>query len=146
MHHFVQSLYPTQHSTTDENIHRTELCQGLRHQVINDPNFISRVVTGDEFWVYIYIPNTKQQSSQWTSPGPTGPKKAQEAGVRQRRCFTISSIFIALCIMNASLQLLQCSDASEGEHAEKIYQLWHIGNRMLCNNIPTPRAFKTSQF
>ena len=34
----------------------------------HDPNFLSRVITGDESWLYDYDPETKQQSSQWKTP------------------------------------------------------------------------------
>ena len=40
---------------------RTKLQKAVRH----DPNFLSRVITGDESWVYKNDPETKQQSSQW---------------------------------------------------------------------------------
>jgi len=40
---------------------------------------MSRVITGDESWVYGYDPETKQQSSQWTSPGCPRPKKARQS-------------------------------------------------------------------
>jgi hypothetical protein len=37
----------------------------LKKQVRNDPDFLSKVITGDESWIYGYDPETKQQSSQW---------------------------------------------------------------------------------
>jgi len=39
---------------------------------------LSRVITGDESWVYGYNPETKQQSSQWKSPTSPRPKKARQ--------------------------------------------------------------------
>jgi hypothetical protein len=33
-----------------------------------DQTFISRIITGDESWIYGYDPETKQQSSQWKNP------------------------------------------------------------------------------
>jgi hypothetical protein len=55
----------------------------------DDPSFMSRVITGDESWVYEYGPETKQQSSQWKSPGSPRPKKA-----RQSRSATKSMLFV----------------------------------------------------
>jgi len=46
---------------------------------VDDPSFMSRVITGDESWVYGYDPETKQQSSQWKSPGSPRPKKARQS-------------------------------------------------------------------
>jgi len=40
---------------------------------------MSRVITGDESWVYGYDPETKQQSSQWKSPGSPVVKKARQS-------------------------------------------------------------------
>jgi hypothetical protein len=45
------------------------------------PTFISRIITGDESWIYSYgyDPETKQQSSQWKSPqSPKAKKKARQ--------------------------------------------------------------------
>jgi len=40
---------------------------------------MSRVITGDESWVYGYDPESKQQSSQWKSPGSPRLKKARQS-------------------------------------------------------------------
>jgi len=40
---------------------------------------LSRVITGDESWVYGYDTETKQQSSQWKSPTSPRPKKVRQA-------------------------------------------------------------------
>jgi hypothetical protein len=39
-----------------------------------DKDFFKIAVTGDETWVYIYDPETKQPSSQWKTLSPP-PKK-----------------------------------------------------------------------
>jgi hypothetical protein len=55
---FVPSLL------TDEQKQRcVSVCLELLDEVRNDQNFLSRVITGDETWVYCYGPETKQQSS-----------------------------------------------------------------------------------
>jgi hypothetical protein len=43
-----------------------------------EPHFMSRIITGDETWVYGYDPETKLQSSQWRSPSSPRPKKARQ--------------------------------------------------------------------
>ena len=55
-------------------LHIYELQEAVRH----DPNFLSRVITGDESWVYDYDPETKQQSTQWKTPSSPRPKKARQ--------------------------------------------------------------------
>ena len=37
--------------------------------------FFSRIITGDETWVYQYDPETKQQSKQWLPHGSAGSIK-----------------------------------------------------------------------
>jgi histone-lysine N-methyltransferase SETMAR len=41
----------------------------------NEEAFFSRIITGDETWVYQYDPETKQQSKQWLPRGSAGPIK-----------------------------------------------------------------------
>lgn len=55
-----------------------ESCSSLKEEFQNDPNFFSKVITGDESWCYGYDPETKQQSSQWNTPASPRPKKARQ--------------------------------------------------------------------
>jgi len=41
--------------------HRIPVCTELKEQAKNNPNFISTIITGDESWVFVYDPETKQQ-------------------------------------------------------------------------------------
>ena len=44
-----------------------------------DPNdFLSRLVTVDETWLYHYDPEIKQQSVEWRNSGSPRPKKLRE--------------------------------------------------------------------
>jgi hypothetical protein len=43
-----------------------------------DPTFISRIITGDDSWIYGYDPEIKQQSSQWKSPQSPRVEKARQ--------------------------------------------------------------------
>ena len=52
------------------------MCTELQKLVRQDPNFLSRVITGDESWLYNCDPETKQQSSQWKTPSSPRLKKA----------------------------------------------------------------------
>jgi len=44
----------------------------LKEQVRNDPNVLTKVVTGVECWIYGYDPAKKQQSSRWKCPSSPG--------------------------------------------------------------------------
>ena len=46
-------------------------------KIQKNPEFLKRVITGDESWVYGYDPETKQMSSQWLTSTEQPPKKAK---------------------------------------------------------------------
>jgi hypothetical protein len=54
--------------TPEQKEHSVAICQEPRQRAVDDPSFMSRVITGDDSWVYGYDPEIKQQSSQWKSP------------------------------------------------------------------------------
>ena len=54
------------------------VCEDLKQSLADDHD-LSKIITGDETWVYGYDPETKFQSSQWKSPGSQRPKKARQS-------------------------------------------------------------------
>jgi hypothetical protein len=40
------------------------ICRDLQEELKNDPQFVTKVVTGDEIWFYGCDSDSKQQSSQ----------------------------------------------------------------------------------
>lgn len=64
--------------TAEQKQGRVEACVALKEEFQNDPNFFSKVITGDESWCYSYDPETKQQSSQWKTSSSPRPKKARQ--------------------------------------------------------------------
>ena len=61
--------------TEDQRKSRHAVCQDLKRELENDPKFLSRVITGDEIWCYVYEPERKQASRQWKTPASPRPKK-----------------------------------------------------------------------
>ena len=69
---------------------------------LRDPNdFLSRLVTMDETWLYHYDPETKQQSMEWRHSGSPRPKKFRVQKIRWKisrldifGIKTVSSLFI----------------------------------------------------
>ena len=41
----------------------------------NEDEFLSKIVTGDETWIYLFDPENKIQSKEWLPKGSDGPKK-----------------------------------------------------------------------
>jgi len=78
MHHVAGKFVPRL-LTPEQKEHRVAICQELRQCALDDPSLTSRVITGDESWVYGYDPKTKQQSSQWKSRRSPRPKKARQS-------------------------------------------------------------------
>lgn len=54
-HKFVPRLLTPEHKQ-----YRFQICEDLSDQAQNDPTFMSRIITGDESWVYTYKPNSKR--------------------------------------------------------------------------------------
>jgi hypothetical protein len=55
--------------TNNQKQRRVNACLELRKQANKDATFtrISKIIWGDESWIYGYDRETKQQSSQWKS-------------------------------------------------------------------------------
>ena len=54
-----------------------QVCQDILKQLEITPDLLSRVVTGDESWIFEYDPLTKRQSLEWKSASSPRPKKAR---------------------------------------------------------------------
>jgi len=87
--HRVAANFVPRLLTPEQKEHHVAICQELCQHALDDPSFMSRVITGDESWVYGYDLETKQQSSQWKSPGSPRPKKT-----RQSRSMTKSMLIV----------------------------------------------------
>ena len=98
MHHIAAKFMPRL-LTPEKREHRVAICHALRQCAMDDPSFMSRVITGDESWVYRYDPQTKQQSSQWKSPGSPRPRRQGTAAEQPRACSLCFSTLEELCAM-----------------------------------------------
>lgn len=57
---------------------RTDLSMSILSKIDADEDeFMNRIITGDETWIYQYDPETKQQSKQWLPRGSSGPIKVK---------------------------------------------------------------------
>ncbi|CAH2003971.1 unnamed protein product [Acanthoscelides obtectus] len=66
--------------------HRVETCRALKQQLESDRNFLSKIITGDEPWCYVYDPETKQQSSQWYTPRHPVQKNVVKKNQTSKQC------------------------------------------------------------
>ena len=63
MHCVAAKLVPRL-MTSDQLAHHVQVCQDLLDHSENDKEFLSKIITGDESWVYGYDVETKVQASQ----------------------------------------------------------------------------------
>jgi len=89
--------------TQDQKNARLTLWQELKNQIESDPNFLSKVITGDESWCYGYDPETKQASSQWKTPTSPRPKKARQVRSNVKMMLIVFSMFEESCTGNSFL-------------------------------------------
>ena len=61
----------------------------LLDRVVSEPNFLQRVIIGNETWVFEYNPTTKRQSSEWHTSQSLRPKKAQMSKSRVKSMLII---------------------------------------------------------
>jgi len=83
MHHVGTKFVPRL-LTPEQKEHRVAFGKELRQRAVGDPSFMSRVITGDESWVYGYDPETKQVFAiekpriPETEEGEAEPQRDQE--------------------------------------------------------------------
>jgi len=77
--HRIAAKFVPRLLTPEQKENHVRICEELHQRALDDPSFMSRVITGDESWVYGYDPESKQQSSQWKSPGSPRLKKARQS-------------------------------------------------------------------
>jgi len=63
--------------TTEQKANRRDVCLDLLDRLEREPEFFSRVITGDESWTLEYDPETKRQSREWHTANCPRPKKAR---------------------------------------------------------------------
>ena len=59
----------------EQKEHGAAVATDLIQTATNEPDFLKKVITRDELWVYSHDPETKAQPSQWKSSGSPHPKE-----------------------------------------------------------------------
>ena len=103
--HRVAARFVPKLLNSDQKPLRVEICHDVLLKWDDDPSFLSRIITGDETWVYGYDPQTKQQSSQEGNDHlHHDPRKPDNQRVDSKACWPCSLTFTALCIENSYLE------------------------------------------
>ena len=133
---------------------RVQVCQDILKQLEITPDLLSRVVTGDESWIFEYDPLTKRQSLEWKSASSPRPKKA--------RLFK-SKIKVMLIVFFDVHGIVHLEFLPQGQtinqnvykdilrrlmHSvrEKRRELWETKSWLLHDNAPAHNALSIRQF
>ena len=73
----------------EQKEHHTAVANDLIQTATNAPDFLKKVITEDESWVYSCDPETKTQSSQQKLPSSPLPKKAQHSCSKIKTILTV---------------------------------------------------------
>jgi len=63
--------------TTEQRANRRDVCLDLLDCLEREPDFFSRVITGNASWILEYDPETKRQSREWHTANSPCPKKVR---------------------------------------------------------------------
>ena len=85
--------------SVEQKANRLEICQDLLGRLEIEPNFLNKVITGDESWVFDYDPETKQ-SEEWHAKSSPRPKKARMSRSKVKIMIIVFSTTVALCAKN----------------------------------------------
>ncbi len=134
---------------------RKTVAQEMLHEVENDPDFLSKLVKGDELWIYSYNHQTKMQSSQWRtrhvstlSEERLHGKISHEINVDllfwyRRGCLV--RIFTSRC--DGEFRILQrCADKIVWSHPKKKTWKWKHGWLLHHDNAPCHTSFRILNF
>jgi len=153
--HRVAAKFVPRILTADQKQRRVNICTELRQLASENETFLSRVITGDDSWVYAYDPETKRQSSQWKSPTSPRPKKARQ--VKSNLKSMIITFFDIKGIVHKEF-VSTCQTVNSGFYCEVLRrmrekvrrhrpQLWREQTWLLHqDNAPSHTAVLTHKF
>jgi len=72
----VSAKFVLRQLTTDQMECRMMVAGDLFEKSTQDPTFLTKIVTGDESWVFAYDPETKVHSAEWHRSSSPLPKKS----------------------------------------------------------------------
>ena len=85
----VMAKFVLQLLLPEQKEHRAMVANDLIQTTTNEPDFLQKVITGDESWVNGYDPEMKAQSSHWKVPGTLYMKKAWQSCRKIKTMLTV---------------------------------------------------------
>jgi len=137
----------------EQKDNRVLVSRELLDRVTSEPNFLQRVITGDETWVFEYDPTTKRQSSEWHTSHSPRPKKARMSKSRVKSMLII--FFYSKGIVHKEfvpprqtvnktfyLQVLECLRNRVVRVRREIANTWFLQH----DNTPSHTSFAVREF
>ena len=123
---YVIAKFIPQPLLPEQKEHRAAGANDLIQTTTNKPDFLKKVITRYESWVYGYDPQMKAQLSQWKSPGSPCPKMVQQSHSKIKTTLTVFFGYKVSSIVSTPLQAKQLVIKSTTS-------LFCIGREMQCN-------------
>jgi len=118
-------------ATFDRREQRQTIARDLFERSCEDVQFLKKLVTGDESWVYGYDLETKQQSSQWK--GSTSPRPKEGRQVRSKTKVMLLAFF-------DSEGIVHHEHAPDGQTMNKEFYVEVL--RRLCEPVCRPEKWR----
>jgi histone-lysine N-methyltransferase SETMAR len=71
------SLWVPKFLTAEQKRNRVQFCEWNLQRLYDDPDYFSRVITGNETWVHYYDPESREASKEWRWPGEKPGERAK---------------------------------------------------------------------
>jgi len=134
--------------TIEQKVNRRDVCLDLLDRLEREPEFYSRVITGDESWILEYDPETKRQSREWHIANSPRPKKT-----RMSKSKINTHLFFFLTVRGSSTRNLCHQDKLSikvfiGKSLKDSGKGWHVCDQAMnalgCCTTTTPHVTRQS--
>ena len=86
---YVVAKFVPQLLLPEQQERRAAVANDLIQSSTDEPDFLKKVITRDDWWIYGYDPETKAQLSQWKLPVSPHPKKVQQSSSKIKTMLTV---------------------------------------------------------
>jgi len=146
--HQIVDMMVLKNLTTEQKANRRDVCLDLLDRLEREPEFFSRVITGDESWIFEYDPETKRLSREWHTANSPRPKKTKMSKSKIK-----SMLICFLTVRGSSTRNLCHQDKLSiklfiGKSLKDSGKRWHVCDQALhalgCYTTTTPHGTRQS--
>ena len=152
----ISARWVPHHLTQEQKEARVEWCRTMLRRFDNGrSNGVWEIISGDETWIYVFDPETKQQSAQWVEIGNPPPQKFRRERSAAKQ---MAAVFVAksghVCTVpldtqrtvTAAWYTTVCLPRLLHAVAARRPRTGHRGVLLHHDNAPAHRAGQTQQF